>query len=152
MFYDCFAFKKLLISQIPKLWVCDLSWNVFSEMKPNRLPKILMQTACHVAGAGQFYQTEDCDQNLLPDSLKGRDQRTAWTEHFAYWIVIAGGPLVPGTRQKTIWLLHSPWIWWLLFNACCSLYWNSCAWQHATKKFATQFDSCRNNWNFGRIQ
>ena len=41
-------------------------------MKPNRLPKILMQTACHVAGAGQFYQTEDCDQNLLPDSLKGK--------------------------------------------------------------------------------
>ena len=45
----------------------------FSEMKPNRLPKILMQTACHVAGAGQFYQTEDCDQNLLPESLKGGD-------------------------------------------------------------------------------
>ena len=41
-------------------------------MKPNRLPKILMQTACHVAGAGQFYQTEDCDQNLLPDVLKGK--------------------------------------------------------------------------------
>ena len=41
-------------------------------MKPNRLPKILMQTACHVAGAGQFYQTEDCDQNLLPDALKGK--------------------------------------------------------------------------------
>ena len=31
-----------------------------------------MQTACHVAGAGQFYQTEDCDQNLLPESLKGK--------------------------------------------------------------------------------
>ena len=41
-------------------------------MKPNRLPKILMQTACHVSGAGQFYQTDDCDQNLLPDSLKGK--------------------------------------------------------------------------------
>ena len=31
-----------------------------------------MQTACHVSGAGQFYQTDDCDQNLLPDSLKGK--------------------------------------------------------------------------------
>ena len=41
-------------------------------MKPNRLPKILMQTACHVAGAACFYQTEDCDQSLLPDSLKGK--------------------------------------------------------------------------------
>ena len=41
-------------------------------MRPNRVPKILMQTACHVSGAALFYQTEDSNQDNLPDHLKNK--------------------------------------------------------------------------------
>ena len=41
-------------------------------MRPNRIPKMLMQTACHVAGAAAFYQKSDCDQTRLPDNLKDK--------------------------------------------------------------------------------
>ena len=38
------------------------------DMKPNRLPVMLMQTAFHVSGAGTFYQQKDVDEEKLPDS------------------------------------------------------------------------------------
>ena len=43
------------------------------DMKPNRLPVMLMQTAFHVSGAGTFYQQKDVDEEKLPDS-KGFSQ------------------------------------------------------------------------------
>lgn len=42
------------------------------DMRPNRLPVMLMQTAFHVAKAGVYYQQCDIDVEKLPEKLKKR--------------------------------------------------------------------------------
>ncbi|XP_048394902.1 cyanocobalamin reductase / alkylcobalamin dealkylase [Stegostoma tigrinum] len=69
------------------------------EMFPNRKPKILVQTAAHVAGAAYYYQMKDVQQNPW-----GEKKMTGVCIHPRYggWFAIRGVLIFPDVQDQAL--------------------------------------------------
>ncbi|XP_043858470.1 cyanocobalamin reductase / alkylcobalamin dealkylase isoform X3 [Dromiciops gliroides] len=78
------------------------------DMHPNRRPKILAQTAAHVAGAAYYYQRRDVESDPWGDKVGEKIAGVCIHPRYGGWFAIRGVLLLPGVEVPDLPPLSPP--------------------------------------------